>query len=312
MIKNTSSSNKPSTHGTKKSSSPRECRFQYDDRRYIDRSQLYVLQISQAILTQGSEDLNCGKVGHPFAFSNACFAAAFVFRNATNIRYRQLQGLAETIVGRANAPTYSAFKKRMTRLGCTFEQKGSGNTTVAWFSDGGTKTEISMFAFDSIGLKPTNRGDWMTEKWGTRRGFIKLHAGVDAKTKKIYAVVITDYKCGDSPQFEELVKQAFTNAEKSSNVSTPADAKITSDGAYDTRKIRGYCSENGIELQIPICINFSGNAGGCMPRKEAGFMQLGGFDQIDKKTEHKFADLTRQQKKERQKTWQKESGYNDR
>ena len=46
-------------------------------------------------------------------------------------------------------------------------------------------------------------------------GFIKLHVGVDARTKKIYAVAITDDKCGDSPQFEELVEQAFANAEES-------------------------------------------------------------------------------------------------
>ena len=57
----------------------------------------------------------------------------------------------------------------------------------------------------------------MTKKWGTRRGFIKLHVGVDARTKKIYAVAITDDKCGDSPQFEELVEQAFANAEESPN-----------------------------------------------------------------------------------------------
>ena len=117
-----------------------------------------MLQISHAILTQGVEDLNCGKVGCPFAFSNACFAAAFLFRNVTNIQYRHLQGLAETIVGRANASTHSALQKRMTRLDCIFE-KGSGNTAAVWFSGGGTKTEISLFAFDSAGLKPTNRGD---------------------------------------------------------------------------------------------------------------------------------------------------------
>ena len=155
----------------------------------------------------------------------------------------------------------------------------------------------------------------MTEKWGTRRGFIKLHVGVDARTKKIYAVVITDDKCGDSPQFEEPAEpaeQAFANAEKSSSVNTPADPMIAADGAYDTRKIRRYCSEKGIAPQIPIRINFSGNSGGCASRKEAGFMQLGGFDHIDKKTEHEFADLTRQQKRERQKVWRKESGYNDR
>ena len=47
---------------------------------------------------------------------------------------------------------------------------------------------------------------------------------------------------------------------------------------------------------IPVRIDFAGNANGCMPRKEAGFRQLGGFDHIDKKTEHGFADLTREQK----------------
>ena len=87
-----------------KSSSQKERVFQYDDRRYIDRGQLYVLQIILAILTQGVEEMNCEKVGRPFVFSNTCFAAAFLFRNATNVRYRQLQGLAEIIVGRESAP----------------------------------------------------------------------------------------------------------------------------------------------------------------------------------------------------------------
>ena len=113
-------------------------------------------------------------------------------------------------------------------------------------------------------------------------------------------------------QFEELAEQAFVNAEKSSNVSTPADARIAAAGTYDTKKIRRYYSENGIRLHIPIYINFSGNAGGCVPRKAAGFMQLGGFDHIDKKTEHEFADLTRLQKRKCQKMRRKESGYNGR
>ena len=312
MTTNTSSPNTPDPHNTKKSFNPKKCRLQYDDRKYIDRGQLYVLQISMAILKQGLEELNRGKVGRPFGFSNACFAAASLFRNATGIKYRQLQGLADAIVGKVNAPTYSAFQKRMTKLSCTFDEKGSGNTAAAWFSDGSTRTEISLFAFDSTGLKPTNRGDWMTAKWGTRRGFIKLHVGVDTKTKKIYAVVITDDKCGDSPQFEELVEQAFANAEKSPNVDTSAATGVAADGAYDTKNIRSYCSERGTNPLIPVRIDFAGNANGCMPRKEAGFRQLGGFDHIDKKTEHGFADLTREQKRELQKAWRKESGYNDR
>ena len=97
MTENTSSPDKTGTHEAKKSFKSKERRFQYDDRRYIDRGQLWTLQISPEILTQGVEKLNCGKVGRPYVFSNACFAAASLFKNATGIRYRQLQGLAETI-----------------------------------------------------------------------------------------------------------------------------------------------------------------------------------------------------------------------
>ena len=61
-------------------------------------------------MTQGVEN-KLGKVGRPYVFSNACFAAAFLFTNATGIRYRQLQGVAEEIVGRENAPTYSVSRR---------------------------------------------------------------------------------------------------------------------------------------------------------------------------------------------------------
>ena len=57
MTENTTFPDKTDTHDAKKSSSSKERRFQYDARKYIDRGQLCVLQISHAILTQGVEDL---------------------------------------------------------------------------------------------------------------------------------------------------------------------------------------------------------------------------------------------------------------
>ena len=80
MTENTPSPDKTGTHDAKKSFKSEECRFQYDDRKYIDRGQLWMLQINSEILTQGVEKLNCGKVGRPYVFSNACFAAAFLLR----------------------------------------------------------------------------------------------------------------------------------------------------------------------------------------------------------------------------------------
>jgi len=42
-----------------------------------------------------------------------------------------------------------------------------------------------------------NSTDWMGNKWNIRRGFIKMHVMVDSKTKKIYAVSVTDDSHGD-------------------------------------------------------------------------------------------------------------------
>ncbi len=54
MTTNTSSPNTSGLYNTKKSFNPKKCRLQYDDRKYIDRGRLYVLQISTAILKQDS------------------------------------------------------------------------------------------------------------------------------------------------------------------------------------------------------------------------------------------------------------------
>ena len=77
-------------------------------------------------------------------------------------------------------------------------------------------------------------------------------------------------------------------------------------------RLRKYCDDHEICPLIPIRIDFAGNANGCMPRKKEGFRQLAGVEHIDKDAEHMFADLTRDQKRERQKEWRKKLGYNDR
>jgi DDE family transposase len=43
-----------------------------------------------------------------------------------------------------------------------------------------------VIAIDSTGIKITNRGQWMDEKWNTqnRKGFHNIHVAVDIKTKR--------------------------------------------------------------------------------------------------------------------------------
>ena len=51
-----------------------------------------------------------------------------------------------------------------------------------------------VIAVDSTGIKVTNRGEWILDKWNDKRkrkGFIKIHVAVDIKTKKIVSKSVT-------------------------------------------------------------------------------------------------------------------------
>ncbi len=48
--------------------------------------------------------------------------------------------------------------------------------------------ENIVIAIDSTGIKVTNRGQWMQEKWRIKkkRGYPKIHIAVNIKTKEIF------------------------------------------------------------------------------------------------------------------------------
>ena len=56
-----------------------------------------------------------------------------------------------------------------------------------------------IIAADSTGIKVTNRGQWMDEKWNVlnRKGYLKIHVAVNIKTKEILALEVTDEKVHD-------------------------------------------------------------------------------------------------------------------
>ena len=52
-----------------------------------------------------------------------------------------------------------------------------------------------IIAVDSTGIKVTNRGQWMHDKWNAqnkKKGYLKIHVAVNIKTKEILASEITD------------------------------------------------------------------------------------------------------------------------
>ena len=52
-----------------------------------------------------------------------------------------------------------------------------------------------IIAVDSTGIKVTNRGQWMSDKWNIKKkGYLKIHIAVNIKTKEILALEVTDKK----------------------------------------------------------------------------------------------------------------------
>ena len=111
-----------------------------------------------------------------------------------------------------------------------------------------------IIAIDSTGIKVTNRGQWMYDKWGdgtkTRKGYLKIHVvAVDIKTKEILALEVTDdEKVHDSRMMKELVKHVLKiNPHKIKIRSVLAD-----DGANDTNKNFRYLEKNRIVPAIKV------------------------------------------------------------
>ena len=89
-----------------------------------------------------------------------------------------------------------------------------------------------IIAIDSTGIKVTNRGQWMQDKWHikNKKGYLKIHVAVNVKTKKILSMKVTDDEhVHDSKALPELIE----NIIKSDNMATATTAigKLFGDGA---------------------------------------------------------------------------------
>ena len=62
-------------------------------------------------------------------------------------------------------PDYSTINRRINRL------------DIKVLDDGGKELQDDhiITAIDSTGIKVTNRGQWMNEKWKVRKGYLKIH-----------------------------------------------------------------------------------------------------------------------------------------
>ena len=197
---------------------------------------------------QRLKEMNKEKVGEPFYYPNTFLLLLGYAKVYFHLPYRQTEGIAQGHAkGRVpDIPDYSTISRRINRLDIKIEAKSKK------FED-----DYIVIAIDSTGIKVTNRGQWMIDKWKTssnknKKGYLKIHIAVDVKTKKILSLKVTDEHVHDSKVLPELVD----NIIKSDGMTTTTIGKLFADGAYDGNEIFRCLGENGI---LP-CIKVRKNA----------------------------------------------------
>ena len=120
--------------------------------------------------------MNRGKHGHPFLYPEPFIQWMACIHLFLQMPYRQMEGFSRkltTFIPNLRLADYTTLFRRIQRLDLSL------NVIPELLSDN------VILAVDSTGIKVTNRGEWMREKWKVRRGWIKVHAMIDVETRSL-------------------------------------------------------------------------------------------------------------------------------
>src|SRR3954452_24579529 len=149
------------------------------------------------------KEMNKYKVGEPFHYPDTFVLLLGYAKAYFHLPYRQTEGIAQ---GHAKGkvpsiPHYTTINRRINRL--DIKIKDTDNKEKE-FED-----QYIVIAIDSTGIKVTNRGQWMRDKWNIRKGYLKIHIAVNVKTKKILSIRVTDEHIHDIKALPELVNNVM-------------------------------------------------------------------------------------------------------
>jgi len=202
---------------------------------------------------QELNSLNQNKVGrryqYPWTFIKFLMFIHIIF----GLPYRQLEGFVRRLselVPQVKPIDYTNIWKRGTKLDIDLAE------TIA------ESDEPVVIAIDSSGIKVANRGDWIREEWDVHRGWIKVHIAVNAETKEIIGIEVTDEHVGDCTMFEPVIEQAENNL-KDVDIE-----KVLDDGAYDANDNFDILNNKNIVSGIKIRQNASTETKGSPSRKK--------------------------------------------
>jgi transposase len=238
-------------------------------------------------------DMNQNKVGRPYQFSKSFIE--FESKLQPYFDYRSIQGICDALSEHVtNFPVnnYSNACRRINELTLNLP-KADLDKPIHVGSDG-------------TGVKVSNRGEWMRQKWQIRRGWIKAVITMDVEGKKLLDIEVFEKGDSEPDIFERHIKELIKNGVRI--------RKACADGAHDTRKLFNTLEKNKIEQAIKLRSNASTKAKGSTSRaREVRKFKELGYEQWAKEKEYgmrwstegkfscvkrKFGEFVRSTKKE--------------
>ncbi|MBU4501278.1 MAG: IS5 family transposase [Nanoarchaeota archaeon] len=186
------------------------------------------------------KEMNCGKVGQPFMYPDSLIRFLAVLK-AKNFDFRSLQGVVSALSKRlGNFPVicYSQIRRRINQLDFKFSSKGDN----------------LIVAVDGTGMKVSNRGEWIRQKWAVRRGWISVVITGDIEGN------IVDIRIGNENLDERAAGRGMLRKNKKKI------KKALFDGLHDCENTFDLCDKLNIEQGIKIRKNASTKGLGARPK----------------------------------------------
>ena len=187
--------------------------------------------------------MNENKNGKRYKFPDSLILVIGHIRLYLHLPYRQTEGLIKSTLGKSisedkQSPSYSQICRRINKLDIDI------NSSI----ENDDNDVVIIIAADSTGIKVTNRGQWMQDKWHikNKKGYLKIHVAVDIKTKEILALEVTYEKVHDGKVMKNLVEGVLNN---NHNIKIKS---FIGDGAYDSNENFKYLNDKRIQPIIKV------------------------------------------------------------
>ena len=215
----------------------------------IKRGEFYINPVFLETWLSEIKEINLNKVGQPYMYPPSMIRFLAIL-HSKGFDYRALEGIMGAISKRlGNFPviSFSQIRRRILELPLQFNAK-SDNLIVG---------------IDGTGVKVSNRGEWMRQKWKVRRGWIKVVIMGDTKGN------IVDIRIGNEDLDERKSARGMLRKNKK-NIK-----KALMDGLHDCEDTFDLCDKEGIEAGIKIRENACEDGLGPRPREVRKYKYLG-------------------------------------